>query len=109
MTDYTIREIQQKVDDWVSDIGNGYWSPHEILARLMEEVGETARLINHLYGQKKKKDSEPAQELSGEIADILFALICLANSHNIDLQDAFEKIIQKYLYRDKYRYKIKDN
>ncbi|MCA1990712.1 MAG: nucleotide pyrophosphohydrolase, partial [Coleofasciculus sp. S288] len=85
MADYTLREVQQQVDDWVSDVGKGYWSPHEMLARLVEEVGETARLINHLYGSKKKKDSEQAQELSGELADILFAVICLANSQGIDL------------------------
>jgi NTP pyrophosphatase (non-canonical NTP hydrolase) len=108
MADYTLREVQQQVDDWVSDVGKGYWSPHEMLARLVEEVGETARLINHLYGPKKKKDSEQAQELSGELADILFAVICLANSQGIDLQDAFEQMMQKYSLRDKERYKTQE-
>ena len=105
MTDYTLREVQQQVDDWVSQVGKGYWSPHEMLARLVEEVGETARLVNHLYGSKKKKDSESAQELSDELADILFAVICLANSEGIDLQDAFEQMMQKYSVRDSNRYK----
>jgi len=58
-----------------------------------------------LYGPKKKKDSESSQELSEELADIMFAVICLANSHDIDLQDAFEKMMQKYSLRDKTRYK----
>lgn len=75
-----------------------------MLARLVEEVGETARLINHLYGPKKKKDSEAPQELESELADILFALICLANSQGIDLQEAFEQIMTKYITRDKERY-----
>jgi NTP pyrophosphatase (non-canonical NTP hydrolase) len=105
MADYTLREVQQQVDDWISDIGKGYWSPHEMLARLVEEVGETARLINHLYGPKQKKNSEQAQELSSELADILFAVICLANSQGIDLQDAFEQMMQKYSVRDSDRYK----
>jgi NTP pyrophosphatase (non-canonical NTP hydrolase) len=105
MADYTLREVQQQVDNWVSDIGKGYWSPHEMLARLVEEVGETARLINHLYGPKQKKNSEQAQELSSELADILFAVICLANSQGIDLQDAFEQMMQKYSVRDSDRYK----
>lgn len=105
MTDYTLREIQQQVDTWVSKVGKGYWSPHEMLARLVEEVGETSRLINHLYGPKKKKDNEPAQELAGELADILFALICLANSQGIDLQEAFEQMMNKYNTRDSERYK----
>ncbi len=30
MADYTLRGVQQQVDDWVSDIGKGYWSPHEM-------------------------------------------------------------------------------
>jgi NTP pyrophosphatase (non-canonical NTP hydrolase) len=105
MANYTLREVQQQVDNWVSDIGKGYWSPHEMLARLVEEVGETARLINHLYGPKQKKNSEQAQELSSELADILFAVICLANSQGIDLQDAFEQMMQKYSVRDSDRYK----
>jgi len=104
MTDYTLREIQQQVDTWVSEVGKGYWSPHEMLARLVEEVGETSRLINHLYGPKKKKDNEPTQELAGELADILFALICLANSQGIDLQEAFEQMMIKYNTRDSDRY-----
>lgn len=64
--------------------------------RLVEEVGETARLINHLYGHKKKKDSEPVQELGIELA-----VICLANSQGIDLEEAFEKMMVKYSVRDK--------
>jgi NTP pyrophosphatase (non-canonical NTP hydrolase) len=104
MADYTLREVQQQVDAWVQEVGKGYWSPHEMLARLVEEVGETARVINHLHGPKKKKDSEPAQELSGELADILFAVICLANSQGIDLQEAFEAMMDKYTVRDSERY-----
>ncbi|WP_413167734.1 nucleotide pyrophosphohydrolase [Capilliphycus salinus ALCB114379] len=103
MSDRTLKEIQKQVDQWVVETGKGYWSPHEMLARLVEEVGETARLLNHLYGPKKKKESEPAQELSDELADILFAVICLANSHQIDLQDAFEQVMKKYSTRDRYR------
>jgi NTP pyrophosphatase (non-canonical NTP hydrolase) len=104
MTNYTLKEVQEQVDRWISQVGNGYWSPHEMLARLVEEVGETARLINHLHGPKKKKNTESPQELSEEIADILFALICLANSQGIDLQEAFEKMMQKYTIRDGDRY-----
>lgn len=104
MADSTLREVQQQVDVWVQEVGKGYWSPHEMLARLVEEVGETARIINHLHGSKKKKDSEPAQELSSEIADILIALICLANSQGIDLQQAFEAMMDKYTTRDSKRY-----
>ncbi len=105
MKNKTLKDIQEEVDDWITKIGHGYWTPHQMLARLVEEVGETARLINHLYSPKKKKDREPDQQLSDELADILFAVICLANSHNIDLQEAFDKMMQKYSLRDQDRYK----
>ena len=60
---------------------------YEILqfARLAEEVGEVGRLLNHMYGSKPKKSDETKQELGGEIADVLFTLICLANNHSIYL------------------------
>lgn len=104
MSDYTLREVQQIVDQWITTIGEGYWTPHEMLARLMEEVGETSRLINHIYGPKPKKNNESSQELGDELSDILFAVICLANSQNIDLQQAFEDMLNKYSIRDKNRY-----
>ena len=107
MSDYTLKEVQQIVDQWVSTIGKGYWTPHEMLARLMEEVGETSRLINHLYGPKPKKEDELEQELGDELSDVLFTVICLANSQNIDLQLAFEQMMKKYCLRDENRYKEK--
>jgi NTP pyrophosphatase (non-canonical NTP hydrolase) len=104
MSDYTLSQIQQQVDNWISSVGKGYWSPHEMLARLVEEVGETARLINHLYGSKPKKSSELTQELGSEFSDILFTIICIANAQNINLQQAFEQMMVKYSIRDRDRF-----
>ena len=95
MSDQTLREVQQTVDDWVAAYAGGYWEPLAILARLVEEVGETARLLNHLHGQKPKKDSEAAQELGEEIADILYTLVCLANREGVDLQRSFDGVMHK--------------
>ena len=83
----------------------GYFKPLEILARLMEEVGELAREINHRFGPKKKKSSEKKKEIGEEIADIIFTLCCLANSLNIDLDKAFKNTMKKYSQRDKDRFK----
>lgn len=101
---YTIRKAQRTVDDWIKSFGGTYWSPLSIMARLSEEVGETARLINHLHGDKKKKPDEPYQELGLELADILYTIICLANSHGIDLQTSFDAMMKKYQTRDKFRF-----
>ncbi len=76
-----------------------------ILARLFEESGEFARLVNHLYGDKKKRSDEKDQDLEDEIGDILYTLICFANSQNLDLDRAVKKSLAKVKKRDKNRYK----
>lgn len=81
-----------------------YWQPLSQLARLTEELGELARIVNHLYGEKPKKPGESEQDLDLEMADILYTMICLANSQGIDLQGAFEQVLQKYRVRDATRY-----
>ena len=53
-----IKEAQSRVDAWISQFEEGYWPPLDNLARLMEEVGELAREINHRYGSKPKKVEE---------------------------------------------------
>ena len=105
MTGKTMAELQADVDAWIQQVGGGYWSPHANLARIAEEVGELARLINHLYGPKPKKAAEAAQELGEELADIVFAVICLANSEGIDLDESFRKVLEKVWQRDRDRYK----
>ncbi|KKQ97285.1 MAG: MazG nucleotide pyrophosphohydrolase [Candidatus Woesebacteria bacterium GW2011_GWB1_39_12] len=101
-----MKGLQKQVDDWTKDNG-GYWKPHAILARLMEEVGELAREVNHKFGPKKKKSTEGEKELGDEMADIIFTLICLANSQKIDLDKYFAKMMQKLISRDKDRWKKK--
>lgn len=106
MTDdeLTLRAAQRRVDAWISLHKAGYWPPLANLARLIEEAGELARLLNHLEGHKPKKPGEEAQDLGLELADILYTLICLANTHQIDLQDAFERAMHKVETRDARRY-----
>ena len=98
------KDAQQQIDNWVQGYEKPYWEPLSQLARLTEEVGEVARLLNHLYGDKPKKQSEAQQELAEELADVLFALICIANRHDIDLDEAFEKVMKKSYTRDEKRF-----
>jgi NTP pyrophosphatase (non-canonical NTP hydrolase) len=105
MSDKSVAQFQSDVDAWIQAVGGGYWSPHENLARIAEEVGELARLINHQYGPKPKKASESSQELGEELADIVFAIICLANSEAIDLAGSLEAVLAKVWQRDRDRYR----
>lgn len=102
-----LKKAQQSVDAWISQFEEGYWPPLAMLARLVEEVGELAREINHRFGNKPKRPDEPEQDLAIELADILFVLICLANEQGIDLDEALERVLQKYRTRDGDRWERK--
>lgn len=102
-----LKEAQARVDAWVSRFEEGYFHPLTNLARLTEEVGELAREINHRFGQKTKKAEEPEGDLAMELADILFVLICIANREGIDLQDAFDRMMEKVDRRDTSRWTLK--
>lgn len=103
----SLKEKQKQVDDWVNQYKISYFKPPEIITRLAEEVGEVAREVNHLYGPKKKKPSEQTAELGEEIADVIFTLLCLANSKGIDLDESFKKVMDKCYGRDKDRWEKK--
>ena len=65
-TDLTLREAQRRVDAWIAQYQAGYWPPLANLARLIEETGELARLLNHREGHKPKKAGEAEQEKAEE-------------------------------------------
>lgn len=100
----TITEAQQAVDAYVGQFKEGYWPPLSNLARLIEEVGELARELNHRYGDKPKKPDEPEQDIGLELADILFVLIAIANQQQIDLDTSFAAVLEKYQVRDRDRW-----
>ncbi len=99
-----VKEMQKEVDDWISQFEEGYWHPLSMLARMTEEVGELAREINHCYGQKPKKPAEKEGNIALELADILFIIICFANSLGLDLETAFSEMMEKYRRRDSRRW-----
>ena len=100
----TIRDAQKRVDAWISQFEEGYWPPLTNLARLIEEVGELARELNHRFGDKSKRDDEPVQDLALELADVLFVLLVIANEQGIQLDEALEHVLVKYRARDSERW-----
>ena len=95
-----IQEAQEKVDEWISQFEEGYWPPLTNLARLTEEVGELAREMNHRFGHKTKRADELDQDLAIELADVFFVLLVIANEQGIDLDEALERVLEKYRLRD---------
>lgn len=104
-----LKDAQKEIHDWVSGYKVPYWSPLSQFARLTEEVGELGRLLNHLYGDKPKKEEEARQELGKELMDVIFTAMCLANAHNIDLDEEFKAVMDKCYSRDKDRFEKKEN
>lgn len=102
-----MEKYQKEIDEWVHGYEEPYWPALSQFASLAEEVGEVGRILNHMYGSKPKKPGEIPQELGEEIADVMFRLICLANSHKINLDAEMEKVIAKSKNRDKDRFSKK--
>jgi NTP pyrophosphatase (non-canonical NTP hydrolase) len=96
----TIQEAQQKVDGWIKTTGVRYFSELTNMAILTEEVGEVARLMSRLYGDQSFKEKEKEKQLSDELADVLWVLICIANQTGVDLEEALQKNFEKKNRRD---------
>ena len=71
---------------------------------LTEEVGELARIMARTYGDQSFKKSDEGKDLADEMADVLWVLICLANQTGVDLNEAFQKNMEKKTFRDKDRH-----
>ena len=100
----TLEEAQQQVDHWIKTYGVRYFSDLPKMAVLTEEVGELARIMARTYGDQSFKSGEK-NDLSDEMADVLWVLICLANQTGVDLTTAFKKNLEKKTNRDKERHK----
>ena len=101
---WTLQDAQAAVDEWISQWEEGYWPPLSNLARLTEEVGELAREINHTHGAKPVPDEEGASRIADELGDVLFVIITLANSLDVDLDEALQSVLSKYGVRDAHRF-----
>ena len=100
-----IRDLQQRVDEWIRTYGVRYFSELTNMAVLTEEVGELARIMARRYGDQSFKAGEK-DNLADEMADVLWVLTCLANQTGVDLEQAMERNFQKKSERDKERHKL---
>ena len=101
----TFQQAQTDVDQWITTTGVRYFNELTNLGILMEEVGELSRLMVRKFGEQSFKESDKGKELSDEMADVLWILICLANQTGVDLTDALEKNFEKKNLRDGERHK----
>ena len=100
----TIQEPPQTNDKWINTTGVRYFNELTNMAILTEEVGEVARIIARKYGEQSFKESDKDKDLSDELADVLFVLMCIANQTGIDLTEALQKNLDKKTKRDTERH-----
>ncbi|WP_166963154.1 nucleotide pyrophosphohydrolase [Yeosuana marina] len=95
-----IQNAQLEVDTWIKEHGVRYFNELTNMAQLTEEVGEVARIIARRYGEQSEKESDKDKDLGEELADVLFVVLCLANQTGVDLQESFNKRMDKKGKRD---------
>jgi NTP pyrophosphatase (non-canonical NTP hydrolase) len=100
-----LKELQQKVDEWIKTHGVRYFNELTNMAILTEEVGEVARIMARRYGEQSEKESDKNKDLADELADVLWVLTCIANQTGVDLEEAMKKNFEKKTNRDKERHK----
>ncbi len=102
----SLADAQAQVDQWIVSTGKGYFPEMTNLGRLVEEVGELARIYNRTRGELKPKpgDDVSPEALQEEMGDVLFVLICLANQAQIDLSTALRGVLSKIATRDRTRH-----
>lgn len=105
--DVTLRQAQKIVDDWITTVGVRYFSPLTNMAVMMEEVGEVARIMSRRYGDQSFKPGEK-DDLSDELADVMWVLMAIANQTGVDLTEALHRNIEKKTTRDATRHKEND-
>ncbi|MEJ7766219.1 MAG: nucleotide pyrophosphohydrolase [Chitinophagaceae bacterium] len=99
----TLQQAQLDVDEWIKTVGVRYFNELTNLGILMEEVGELSRIMVRQYGEQSFKETDKSN-LSDEMADILWVLICLANQTGTDLTEALQKNFDKKNARDAARH-----
>lgn len=99
-----IKDAQLAVDEWIREHGVRYFNELTNMAQLTEEVGEVARIIARRYGEQSEKESDKDKDLGEELADVVFVVLCLANQTGIDLQEAFDRKMDKKAKRDHERH-----
>jgi NTP pyrophosphatase (non-canonical NTP hydrolase) len=89
-----IAEFQQ----WIKNTDrNTQWdllTTLQLLSHLTEEVGELAQSINRIYRYPGEKDVHLGN-LRGELVDVLWFLIKIANKFEVDLNAEAERFVKR--------------
>ena len=95
-----MKTAQTTVSEFVKT--SGLQVPAEIrLLDLVSEVGEVAKdfLTATEYGTKPLSAQNSGDDIAGELGDVAFSLLALADALDVDLTDALQRAMAKYSER----------
>jgi len=92
-----MKEIQEKIKKFCKEHNLESPAEHRVLDT-MSELGEVAKEILKMsdYG---RKPLEYREELKSELGDLLFSVITIANTFDIDLGEDLNMVLKKYEQR----------
>ncbi|MBW2978329.1 MazG-like family protein [Candidatus Woesearchaeota archaeon] len=87
-------EIQKRIKEFV-EANNLKAKPEFRMLDIVSETGEVAKEILKMtdYGRKEEEYND---KIEGEVGDLLFSLMCLANNYGIDVEKATSSVLEKY-------------
>ena len=98
----TFQDLSSRIDTLIQNQG-GYWDLPWLLAALSEELGELSRAVQRYAGIRTldeiNKSKDMFKAVKEECGDLLFALLCLTNYYEIDLEEALLDTLRKYEQR----------
>jgi len=98
----TFNWAQAQVHERISQHPDWYFPNKKLIEKLKEEWLEIEEALE-TYAQSPTEENKEALKI--EIGDELFALICLANSKGISLDECFDLMMEKNRNRAKNNYK----
>jgi NTP pyrophosphatase (non-canonical NTP hydrolase) len=84
----TLADYQRLVKKLVIERGYNEETVPEVMMLLTEEVGELAKAIRKLNGQKTHQDSR-VHDVAEELADCFWLVVDISNRLDIDLEQTF--------------------
>ena len=95
----TLKQCQEDAKEYFIQaeklLGRKTWPRFVILARLEEELSEIARIMSVEEGYRPASKIDN-MDMSDEFGDALFQLVHLANQCNIDLENSWTQVMEKY-------------
>ena len=90
----------EQLEAYLSNIYSGRTTDQGLFMKLVEEIGETAELLNKLAGRKKSDSDDMKQQLGMELADVIHYAVAIAAVNGLDMNeiilDKDKKASRKY-------------